>query len=191
MGVRPHQGPWLLLGRWGGTPEGGAPGLAEGWPLPPPQGPAGIGPQPGDRQGSRAPVVGGCREAGGGKSETGAVLSGRAQVWPDKFIKRCRLPTVSAEQAGGLWGEDAPGPIGPSKCYQRPGGPETGSKGEVGRWAAGVGGGGWFQAPHPNDQRQGDKASEIPGGPLTPQPHQRLHWGSAQEGQGFQPTAPG
>lgn len=40
----------------------------------------------------------GCRKAGGGKSEAGAVLSSQAQVWRDKFIKWCLLPTVSMEQ---------------------------------------------------------------------------------------------
>lgn len=90
-----------------GHPALPTPALVEGWR------PAAIGPrpEPGRARGSDGwwgeGGTAGTREPG--NLGQGPVLSGRAQVWPDKFIKCCGLPTARQERAGGPGQEGAPG----------------------------------------------------------------------------------
>lgn len=116
--------------------------LVEGSSLPAPWCPAGA------RQSPEFQRFGGGWAAGRQEEANlrqGHGLSGCAQVWPDKFIKWCRLPTVSMEQASGLGQEATPEPIAPSKCYQGPGGPESGRR-RAGQRERG------FQPLHPKDK---------------------------------------
>lgn len=103
-----------------------------------------------------------------------------------KFIKRCRLPTVGVEQACGLWREDAPRPIAPSRCYQGAWCPRERERGrckererEAGRQPSN-----YFTQM----TRARDKRSQRPLGPLTSQPYEQLGRGPMEvraRGSGF------
>lgn len=106
--------------------------------------------------------MGGCRKAGGGKSETGAALSGRAQVWPDKVYqtvpaanRRCGAGLRAL--AGGCAQADSAFPVlSGGLVSQRAGEREMQRERGGGREAA-------FQLLHPDDKSQGQEVSEAPG----------------------------
>lgn len=105
--------------------------------------------------------MGGCRKAGGGKSETGAALSGRAQVWPDKVYqtvpaanRRCGAGLRAL--AGGCAQADSAFPVlSGGLVSQRAGEREMQREREGGKEAA-------FQLLHPDDKSQGQEVSSQP-----------------------------
>lgn len=128
--------------------------------------------------------VGGCRKAGGGKSETGAALSGRAQVWPDKVYQM--VPAANRwcgagprALAGGCAQADSAFPVlSGGLVSQRAGEREKQREREGGREGA-------FQPLHPDDKR-----SQRPLGPLTSQLYERWEGAPWRCGPGA-PASPG